>query len=256
MLLQWLAGDFSYLIGNVAENSEIFSRVRGTDYYHAPATFTLVIGGLIFFGFYRAHGHLWQLGIAFALFGVATLNNTRGISLALLAGLFVILISALCKRQWVVTVCALIVICITVPNVFYLKLENDDDNDKTSELNRVYKANSARVLLAKESVKQLKSFPIIGRGVGTLNLKLEGNAFNGLLSTDSSHSLYLDIALMGGIIAFAGFFVAFAVAAFSLLVCGLRQTSRLNKQSCNKYDLSGALVSICCRCSVSSSRTK
>lgn len=225
ILGQWLLGDFSYVLTSL-DYSSSFNRVRGTDYYHAPATFATALGSLALFGYGQVRKQVIWLILACALGAIVALNNTRGISLAYLAGTFILLAGALYCRRKVAIICLLAVAALTLPNVFYLKptypdssnLKADQQYSTPQTTQQLSTANQPRALLASEGVTLLREIPLIGTGVGTLNLPLEGKAFNGMASTYSTHVLYLDVALMGGILALFGFLFALLMSIGRIFV--------------------------------------
>lgn len=246
---QWLLGDFSYMITSHGSAAPSFNRVRGTDYYHAPATFAVVVGCLALFGMQRARLNTVWLLLALMLTAIAALNNTRGVSIACAAGLVTMLSGALYARRRFASLCLIAALGITLPNVLYLKPAYHSAEEtaavraprsvsaeqvaaeesasvpapRSASAEQLAGANEPRRMLAREGLNMLWPMRPIGTGMGTLELPLEGNAFDGLTSTYSTHTLYLDIALMGGILSLAGFLGALAVAASGALTAVVRQ---------------------------------
>ncbi len=270
--LQWACKDFSYVIAAVPGVSESFERVRGTDYYHAPAAYIVVLTAFAFLGLTDARQRIGPWLAAAALIGVAILNNTRAVSLALMSGLIVLLLASLWRRQWRSAVFVMLAAALVAPNMLYLKPTQrmasptpapvsvpesgvgairaadtrpaDADGKWTSfepvaadqpaaasapsapppsaSVEDVARANTSRSALAENGLALLPGAWLFGHGVGTLDLPLEGNSFNGLTSTYSTHTLYLDIALMAGIPALIAVLIAFAAGAFAALNAVIR----------------------------------
>ncbi|MBP6096254.1 MAG: O-antigen ligase family protein [Methyloversatilis sp.] len=255
--LQWMSADFSYVIAAVPGTSEGFHRVRGTDYYHAPAACIVGLTAFAFLGLTGARQRVGAWLAAAALIGLTILNNTRAVSLALMSGLAVLFVTSLWRRQWYVAVMSLFAVALVAPHLLYLKptLTNappqalstsakDHPTDagasdnvgawtsfeptiadqptsgtkpQSASVAEVANANTSRSALAENGLAILPDAWLYGHGVGTLDLPLEGNSFSGLTSTYSTHTLYLDIALMAGIPALIAALVVFASGTFGAL---------------------------------------
>lgn len=244
--LQWLSKDFSYFIAGLGEPGDGFQRVRGTDYYHAPASYATAFAALALLGLAANGRAFWPLLGAAFLVAITLLNNTRAISLSLLAGAAALALLALLQRRWQSVLAALAIAALVAPTVVYLKPTNRPPSptiaSKPAEpagaslppltepelrtppittqpapatLEAVASANAPRASLATAGTKILADNWLLGQGIGTLELPLEGNTFNGLKSTYSTHTLYLDIALMGGLPS-----LLFCLAAFIAAMVG------------------------------------
>lgn len=255
--LQWMGADFSYVIAAVPGASEGFHRVRGTDYYHAPAACIVGLTAIAFLGLTGDRRRAGALLGSAVLIGLATLNNTRAVSLALMSGLTVLLMASLWRRQWRIAVISLLAVALVSPHLFYLKptqrhappqasataaTDSPTDGARNStgdtwtplvladtgqprgealsqrvSVAEVANANTSRSVLAENGLALVPDVWLFGRGVGTLDLPLEGNSFGGVISTDSTHTLYLDLALMGGIPALLAALAMFVSGAFGAL---------------------------------------
>lgn len=240
--IQWSIHDSSYVIATIPGVSEGFQRVRGTDYYHAPAAFAVGLGVLAWVGLLR-RGRLLMAGSAAAfLLAMMLLNNTRAVSLSIAGGSCVLLLGLLLKRAWLKSVLVAVVLGVVAQNVFYLKpsLTREEVPPATASTGHpasasasasgsntsvaaLANANAARSSLAHGGLHMLAEKWGFGHGVGTLELPLEGDAFNGLMSTYSTHVLYLDIALMAGLPALLAFIAVFGVAGWSGWIGALKQ---------------------------------
>ena len=67
-----------------------------------------------------------------------------------------------------------------------------------SGLNTLAAANNDRLNLLKQSLYLIPRYSLLGSGPGTLSVPLSGTILGGIKSTYSSHSLIIDIFLMGG----------------------------------------------------------
>lgn len=238
VMLQWLAGDYSYYLGALDGNSSPFYRVRGTDYYHAPAALITALGALAFIGAMSGRIAFWPAASVCFLVGVTVLNNTRAISLSLIAGLLVLVGLNAARRSWRIVALALFATIIVMPNVLYLKpsawVENAqppaenaqppaESASPPSSVENVAQANSPRSSLAIAGLALLPQNLILGTGPGVLDVPLEGNTFGGISSTYSTHVLYLDLLLMGGGLAFLFCMLALAASQIGGLRSALRQ---------------------------------
>ena len=226
VLLQWLAGDYSYYIGALDGNSSPFYRVRGTDYYHAPTALITALGALAFIGLMSGRIAFWLAASACFLVGVTVLNNTRAVSLSLIAGLLVLVGLNAARRSWRIAALALFAAIIVMPNVLYLKPPSwvesaqppAESAPPPASIVDVAQANIPRSSLAVAGLAMLPQYPFLGAGPGVLDVPLEGNSFGGISSTYSTHVLYLDLLLMSGGPAFMLCLLAFAAS----LIGGLR----------------------------------
>jgi hypothetical protein len=242
--IQWSIHDSSYVIATIPGVSEGFQRVRGTDYYHAPAAFAVGLGVLAWVGLLRRGRLLMAGSVAAFLLAMMLLNNTRAVSLSIAGGSCVLLLGLLLKRAWLKSVLVAIVLGVVAQNVFYLKpsLTREEVPPATASTGHpasasarasasgsstsvaaLANANAARSSLAHGGLHMLAEKWGFGHGVGTLALPLEGDAFNGLLSTYSTHVLFLDIALMAGLPALLAFIAVFGVAGWSGWIGALKQ---------------------------------
>jgi hypothetical protein len=228
--LQLCVNDSSYVIAAISGVSEGFQRVRGTDYYHAPAAFVAGFGALAWMALTNGRGRWLAWVAAVGLLAVMFLDNTRAVSLALTCGLATLLAGLLFRREWLGAFVVGIALVVVAQNVVYLKPSLTKMPPESARVTDVAEprsgaagpttvaavatANAARSSLAQGGLRRLSSAGLLGSGVGTLDLPLEGNSFNGLLSTYSTHVLYLDVALMAGLPALAAFLAIFAVAGW------------------------------------------
>ncbi|MFT6988646.1 MAG: hypothetical protein ACJASL_000610 [Paraglaciecola sp.] len=232
VIVQWLVGDYSYVLDAI-DFENYFYRVRGTYYYHTPATFALALGCMFLFASLQGKDRrvIWTyLGILLFIV-VISLNNTRGISLALMCGALVVLVGAIHIRKLLLVFVSLVLVLVMASNIFYVKpisgeilsvgsqesadsIDSTDSTDSTEgnnpNVDEVIAANGPRSLLFLSGLQYLPSVMWTGAGIGVLEIPLQGNAFNGLLSTYSTHTIYLDIALMAGIPAFIFFILIFS----------------------------------------------
>lgn len=244
--LQWVGADFSYVIASVPGVSEGFHRVRGTDYYHAPAACIVGLTAIALLGLTGERRRFGALLGAAALIGLTILNNTRAVSLALMSALAVLLMASLWRRQWRTAAMSLLAVALVAPHLLYLKpsltgapaqvsttaaqdgwTDFGPSSDPTAATGGtpprrvgvadVARANAPRSALAESGLAILPDAWLIGHGVGTLDLPLEGDSFGGLTSTYSTHTLYLDMALMAGIPALLAALVVFASGAVGTL---------------------------------------
>lgn len=229
--LQWMVGDYSYVLDTL-EFSDYFYRVRGTDYYHASAAFGLALGSMALLGMIGKDDRRirWIVSGAALLILMTVLNNTRAISIALAIGLTVIFAASLHRQRYVMAIAALIGIAALSTNILYVKpvsgttttvVEQQETKKGVSageakpvEVKDVVAANSSRSILAGSGLHMLPKVAWFGTGVGILELPLEGNAFNGMKTTYSTHILYLDILLMAGIPALSLLAAMFILSAW------------------------------------------
>lgn len=254
IVMQWLFGDYSYVLD--APNFEnYFYRVRGTYYYHAPAIFAVAMGCMFLLATLRDGGkhEAWKyLGVLF-LGLVVWLNNTRGVSLALMCGAIIVFIGAVRFKKLPLLVLALVIASLMASSIFYVKPisgetlsagvveelvdeSKDAQNIEENVLAEVAIANKGRSLLFFEGVAYLPTALWAGSGIGVLDLPLKGDAFNGLQSTYSAHTIYLDIALMAGLPALLFFLI-------TLTLGGGVSVSHLitDKKNSNSYRLVSCL---------------
>lgn len=225
VLLQWIVGDYSYYLGALDEHSSPFHRVRGTDYYHAPAALVTAMGSIAMIGVMRGRVETWPSVAAAILVGISILNNTRAISLALSTGLIVLVALMAFRRLWSLSAFALIATLVVMPNVLYLKPASEVQAPaQQTTIQNLTQANSPRSSLASAGLLVLPESVVIGSGPGLLSLPLEGNTFGGLTSTYSTHILYFDLLLMGGTPAF----IFIILATIAALVSGLGQSLKDN----------------------------
>ena len=244
ILIQKIVGDYSYIL-DAFHFQDYFYRVRGTAYYHASAVFIISLGFMFIITCFKENENkktMYLLGMVALLF-VVFLNNTRGVSIALLAGAGVAFIVAVRHKKLAILSVSLLAMIVISSSILYVKPISGQDSSKLIEsevenldvepetehlyidpgLGEVVVANSSRLLLLSSGLKYLQSVLWFGSGIGILELPLEGTAFNGILSTYSTHTIYLDIALMvglPGIILFLGIFsLSAGVCAYSTLVC-------------------------------------
>lgn len=221
--LQWCFNDSSYVIAAIPGVSDGFQRVRGTDYYHAPAAFVAGFGALAWIALPHGSARWPAWLVAAGLLTVMLLDNTRAVSVALTCGLFVLMAGLLFRREWWGALAVGIALVVVAQNVVYLKPSLTTVPEQSAHtapavmpvtVAAVASANAARSVLVQEGLHMLPSAGFFGYGVGTLDLPLEGNAFNGLLSTYSTHVLYLDLALMAGLPALLAFLAVFGLAGW------------------------------------------
>ena len=75
-------------------------------------------------------------------------------------------------------------------------------------------ANTGRSVLFYEALSLVPKYSFLGSGPGNLYIPLSGNVFDAIKSTYSSHSLLLDMLLMGGGLAFLSFTIFFFMIVF------------------------------------------
>lgn len=238
--LQIAFSDFAYVL-DAAHLEDYFYRARGTAYYHAPAVYTVAISLLILIGFFHAargaaarRGLLAALSVALAI--VISLNDTRGLNLALVGGTGLFAALMLMHRDWKAMALSLVIMGIIASNMIYMKpaiggvVPDPDVSQSLLEiLSDKFEAafekpepvmlsdkapvidGSLRLVLMKSGLHAMLDHMLWGTGIGALELVIsqgEGYVFS---STYSSHTLYIDFALMAGVPALGCF----------LLLCGL-----------------------------------
>lgn len=219
--IQWLAGDYSYIL-DAPNLADYFYRVRGTSYYHAPATYTLVLmsGVVLALTQARSSKSKWLVGLVILfLIEVAFLNGTRALNLSLLMGALVVCFGAVRQKNYTLFFLTVLLMLYIASGIFYLKPVKPSVADV--EVKTFVEANSDRALLAISGCKLLPSVLWSGSGIGTLELPLPGTVFNGAKSTYSTHVLYLDIILMAGLPALLSILVMFSIAAWRGASCSL-----------------------------------
>ncbi len=275
--VQWLVGDFSYLL-DAPDFASYFYRVRGTDYYHTSATFALVLscGVVLALAGKGQRNFPWLLASAVFLIVLVMLNSSRAMSLALASGLGLICLGAIRQKNHLILLIALLGCAAISTNVLYVKpvsgqstvtnegttaedsiveesitapkvshdrARTEDkviDKKEPADIKAVVAANTNRSTLAFSGLNMVSSNALIGSGVGTLELPLLGNNFNGLQSTYSTHTLFLDILLMAGALSFLAFLAIFAIPAWRLTIAGL--VFRENDNGYNAYALLAVLA--------------
>lgn len=253
VLVQWIAEDYSYFLGALDGNSIPFYRVRGTDYYHAPAALITTFGVLAIIGLMPGRVSFWPVTSACFLLGVTVLNNTRAISLSLIAGLLVLAGLNASRRSWGVAGVALLATALVLPNTLYLKPPSQIASRQAvpaerasppasteaepaasgtpfappppASVDNVAKANTARSSLAVAGLALVRQHLLLGTGPGLLDVPLEGNTFGGISSTYSTHVLFLDLLLMSGGPAFLSCMLALAASLIGGLGLALRGES-------------------------------
>lgn len=265
MVLQIALGDFNYVL-DAPNLQDYFYRVRGTAYYHAPATYTVAIVLMLCVGLFhanrggdngpRSHWH-WGL-LALALAALVAFNDTRALNVALVVALCLMVLIVLWRADWRCLVLALVLtagigadmlyvkpiiggqVSSTLPDaalaeridrtdlsaVQVLKVEQEitlpsllqptDDKKPT-----LVQSNSLRVIMIRTGLAMLPRHLLIGSGIGTLDLDLGGQASIGV--TYSSHTLYLDMALMAGVPALMAFLGLLTLASLAGIRLCLRR---------------------------------
>ena len=119
--LQWALHDFSYVLDS-QDLKAYFYRARGTDYYHAAASFTVILTAMTLLALRRQDGKpAWILPAVVLLLAVAVLNGTRALNLALLIGLGIVLVGMMRQRRWRLAVVALAGMAALSTNILYVK---------------------------------------------------------------------------------------------------------------------------------------
>lgn len=250
--VQWITNDYSYVIDS-PDFEQYFYRVRGTYYYHTAVTFVLAMGVAVLLSLFnvKERNAWWILIGILLLFFLVYVNNTRAMSLALLAGLTIIAVFSLKNKHYLLLFLSVLGCFISLQNITYLKPTRIIHSDHAKEITQQKKpkvekiqslvsANSSRSQLAFQGISIIPEFFWTGSGVGTLDLPLPGNSFNGIITTYSSHSLYLDVLLMAGIFSFLGFFLVFSIALWRSLLNGF--TDDLRENNILYIGLSGVLI--------------
>ncbi len=244
--IQWAIGDYSYVL-DAQSFSDYFFRVRGTYYYHTAATYAMVLTSVIVLALVEKGRSdlIWLLFGAALMVAMITINNSRAMSLTLLVGMGVFLLATIRQKNYPVMIFAVIAVMAIAPNILYLKPGSGTTSTASSMfetttaagsqgeegVDEIIVANQGRSQLFVNGLKILKSAMWVGSGIGILSIPLPGNAYNGLLSTYSTHTLYLDILLMAGIPALLFFLAVFLIAGWRALggalvvgngVCGNR----------------------------------
>ena len=98
-----------------------------------------------------------------------------------------------------------------------------------SGLNTLAAANNDRLNLLKQSLYLIPRYSLLGSGPGTLSVPLSGTILGGIKSTYSSHSLIIDIFLMGGGLSILSLFI--------FLFCFFSASSNLDHYQFNPFQL-------------------
>lgn len=240
--VQWLLRDFSYVLDSISYE-HYFTRVRASYYYHAPATFAVMMAGALAFCYYAGRPrYIWFILLA-GLLALALLNSTRGLNVACIAMLAHTGLLLLIKRRWLGAVLCVLIAAFFWGHVTYTKpisgeqdammqaalkkqqkvIHSDDKVKDTSlnktappladdkEIEQLVQSNQSRMILYKAGIYAILDAPLFGHGIGLDSVTITGGAFNGILATYSSHMLYLDIALMAGLPALLFTLLFFAI---------------------------------------------
>ncbi len=250
--VQWIINDYSYVIDS-PNFEQYFYRVRGTYYYHTAVIFVFVMGVAVLISLFNVKNRnvWWVIICILLLFFLTYVNNTRAMSLSLLAGLTIVAVLALKNKHYLLLFLSVLGCFISLQNINYLKPTRNIQSDHSKEISQQKKteiekvqslvsANGPRSQLAFQGIAIIPEYFWIGSGVGTLNLPLQGDSFNGIVTTYSSHSLYLDILLMAGIFSFLGFVLVFSIALWRALLNGF--TEDLQKNNNLYIGISGVLI--------------
>lgn len=264
--MQWILGDYSYVL-DAPRFDDYFYRVRGTYYYHTSATYALVLCSLVILSLAanRSSQASWLLVVVAFMVAMVLLNNTRALSLTFFAGLVVTAAAAIRQRNFPILALALIGGVLIFSNIFYVKPNSGSTltvgatdamqgaetlnsvpqtRDSTGRLvtgsdtvdydvGELVRSNQSRSVLLHSSIDMLGPMIWFGSGIGVLEIPLEGNGFNGLQSTYSSHTLYLDILLMAGAPALMAAIAAFGLAAWRCSAAALVNFNRSNSYRAN-----------------------
>ncbi len=252
--LQFAVADYAYVL-DAARFEEYFYRVRGTAYYHAPATYTVAIALLVILGLFHGANlssarKTGMAALAIGLAAVACLNDTRGLNLALIGGLGLFAVLMLLHRDWKALGLSIIAVAIISSNMLYMKpaiggaVQGPDvslpllerlstqfgvinDAEPTTDLPATVPIidGSLRVELIKSGLRGIKDHPFVGSGVGTLDLAVSRGENIPLMVTYSSHALFIDMALMAGVPALLMFLAMCGLAFMAGAVSCLRDVS-------------------------------
>jgi hypothetical protein len=210
--------DYSYILENTTFQ-DYFVRVRGSYYYHGPATLCVLLclaSGLGQLGALRrpvAVGGLLLCALALWL------NSTRAIMLGSIAATGVLLLFTWRKPRWLLALLAFGMLCST--QLFYEKRETEVHSAKVSAqaAAEIARSNLPRFALVEAAFRRLRDVPWLGTGPGTQVIPLNGRHFAGELETNSSHALVPDLALQCGVpfgVLFLGLFAWFAIRTWLL----------------------------------------
>lgn len=133
MALQFAMADYAYVL-DTPNLQDYFYRVRGTAYYHAPATYTVSIALMLTMGMYHAGARgaggawisqwIWPIA-AIGLATLAAINDTRALNVALITALTLMVLIALRRRDWSCMLLTLALAAGIGADIIYVKSQSD-----------------------------------------------------------------------------------------------------------------------------------
>jgi hypothetical protein len=233
ILAQFLAGDYSYVLESATSFDAYFFRVRGNYFYHgAVGQFLLIPLFMVFAAAAGGRGGKWLWPAGLLMLAALYLNGTRAISLAGAIGMTCVLVLNLpwCLRRVAPVAFATVAIAAFCTTVFYTKPTGQvspnsgqtagNTGQSVASSNRAHNArfvqsNSGRTQMFRNGLKTAMASPLIGHGPG--NIKVPLDVPFGKFVTRSSHCLFIDMFLAGGIPAGVCFLLWWVVPALYLI---------------------------------------
>lgn len=214
ILAQHAALDYSYVVDAEHWDDYLF-RARGTYYYHGAATLFLTLAFFLSLGARTAFRSHVLHDVCLAIMALAIyVNSTRAIAVGMIVGAIALLVmrtTAKPRRREIAILLGLI--ALFVPEVFVIKTLQPSASPGT-EIQQLAESNRPRTNLLSLGFETIWDNPVLGQGVGTARIEIGGPKFGGAATTDSSHTLPIDVALM------AGLPVLLAVGMLIVLVSG------------------------------------
>ncbi len=233
VITQHLCGDYSYILSSPQSFESYFLRVRGNYYYHGAVNHFLLIPLFAALAIQSpARAIRWSsFGIALLIAAALYLNSTRATALSVTVGMGVYL--ALAWPHWrrkfhylTFAVCAIVVFSSSINYVKPSVNQGEGTND-----NSFVKSNASRLELLKLGVRQWSEFPILGYGPGGVQFSGSQNVSEDTVI--SSHSLFLDIFLGGGVVIGVAWLAWLAIPLLSLIRAKpKKQAYDLEKSAC------------------------
>jgi len=228
IIIQFALSDYSYFLGVSGQTS--FGRVKGPYYYHAEPTFLLSILFFQSLTFSRKFLSSFSAILPPLLILVAiALNSIRSVSLTVTTVCLLLSAFYLYRREFRLLIAPLIAIVILSQSIFVLKpaypqyLAPTQNTSKdigglrpnsngtlkphgsheispstSPTIDQFTTANAPRSILFSQGLTLIPNNLLFGTGVVVLKIPLSGYLFGGITDTYSTHSLLLDITLMGG----------------------------------------------------------
>jgi hypothetical protein len=222
VMVQWAIGDYSYVLTTFSA-TEFFARARASYYYHAPATQFIAFSVPVVAALALSGSKGPSYVIAIALCGLALLiNGTRGISVAVVVGLALLVTFLLTTRRALNLVTPMLVavaLCLATQIVYVKPTTIPADHSATAS--DFTQSNAARIELGLAGTARIMERPFVGLGPGYSEVFERPDGSGRQRAPLSSHVLAVDLAVMGGIpalIAFAGMFGASVMGAAAAIL--------------------------------------